>query len=166
MIFSGTPLESALSENPSKLKERDYRKWKEWVRGVVDPIMLGRIAPDGVILKDVIIENREGHVAFGRQLGSYPPLVGVVSDIVSEGERMDVMVTDRGGRSLTGVRYPLDINRASRAELEALPGIGRARAKHLLSLAPYSSLSELKNALDTMDATGLCDKLMPYFGEI
>ncbi|MCL2684039.1 MAG: radical SAM protein, partial [Synergistaceae bacterium] len=99
ITFSGVPLSSVLSENPSKLKERDYRRWKGWVRGVVDPIMLERVAPDGVILKDVIIESREGHVAFGGQLGSYPPLVGIVSE-TAVGECVDVMVTGRGGRSL------------------------------------------------------------------
>ena len=166
MVFPGTPLESALLYNPSKLKDRDYKKWKEWVRRIVDPVMLERVAPNGVILKDVIVESREGHVTFGRQLGSYPPLVGIVSECIAKGELVNVMVTGRGGRSLTGVRHPLDVNGASRAELEALPGIGRARAEHLLSRVPYSSLSELKNTLDTMDAPGLSEKLTPYFGEV
>jgi radical SAM superfamily enzyme with C-terminal helix-hairpin-helix motif len=148
MVFPGAPIASILPDNPSGLKERDYRRWKEWVREVVDPIMLERVAPDGIILKDVIVENRKGYV---------------VSGIAAEGECMDVMVTGRGGRSLTGVRYPLDINSASRVELEALPGIGRARAEYLLSRAPYSSLSELGNTLDAMDAPDLRDKLMPYF---
>ena len=128
--------------------------------------MLERVAPNGVILKDVIVENREGHVAFGRQLGSYPPLVGIVSECAAKGELVNVMVTGRGGRSLTGVRYPLDINAMSRAELEALPGIGRARAEYLLSRVPYSSLTELKNTLDAMDAPGLREKLTLYFGEV
>ena len=163
MIFQGTRLESAIAANPSGLKDRDYRRWKEWVRGGVDPVMLGRVAPDGTILKNVIVESREGKVAFGRQLGSYPPLVGIVSEHIALGERVDVIVTGRGGRSLTAVRYPLGINAAERTELEALPEIGRARAEFLLYRKPYKSSADLRNTLAEMDSPGIEERLMPYF---
>jgi radical SAM superfamily enzyme with C-terminal helix-hairpin-helix motif len=73
------------------------------------------------------------------------------------------MVTGRGGRSLTATRYPLDINRATRAELMALPGIGRARAEFLLSKTPYASPDELINTLSQLDSPGISEKLAGYF---
>jgi radical SAM superfamily enzyme with C-terminal helix-hairpin-helix motif len=125
--------------------------------------MLARVAPDGTILKGVIAEERAGHVMFGRQLGSYPPLVGIVSENTRAGDRCDVAVTGRGGRSLTAVRYPLDINTAARTELMALPGIGRARAEFLRSKAPYRSARDIEAALAEMDSPGSVSRLMPYF---
>ncbi|MDR1885647.1 MAG: radical SAM protein [Synergistaceae bacterium] len=162
MVFPGTELSSSLAERPPRAHERDYRRWREWVRKDVDPVMLERVAPDGTVLRDVILEERSGGVAFGRPLGSYPPLVGVVSPSGSPGDSLDVMVTDRGSRSLTGVPWPLDVNNCSRAELTALPGIGRARAESLISGRPYLSESDIKRALEAMDAPGL-DSLAGYF---
>jgi radical SAM superfamily enzyme with C-terminal helix-hairpin-helix motif len=164
MIFPDASLAAKLAEVPSKIKDRDYRRWKKWVRSEVDPVMLARVAPDGTILKGVIAEERAGHVMFGRQLGSYPPLVGIVSEDMRAGDRADVMVTGRGGRSLTAVRYPLGINAATRAELMALPGIGRARAEFLLSKAPYHSARDMEAALAEMDLPEAGTRLMPYFG--
>jgi radical SAM superfamily enzyme with C-terminal helix-hairpin-helix motif len=131
--------------------------------------MLGRVAPDGTILKSVITEERVGNVMFGRALGSYPPLVGIVSKDLSVGEKLDVMVTGRGGRSLTAVRLPLDPNRCGKEELAALPGIGSARADFFISRRPYEThdrkrrIDDIKKVLDAMDAPMLAEKLLRYF---
>lgn len=163
MIFPGSTLEALLRENPSRVREREYRRWKEWVRAEVDPVMLARVAPDGTLLRGVFAEERRGNLLFGRQLGSYPPLVGVVSPGGPRGEKFDVMVTDRGSRSLSGVIHPLDINACSRAELSALPGIGRARAERLSGGRPYGSPEEIKKALEALDAPGIGERLIKYF---
>jgi radical SAM superfamily enzyme with C-terminal helix-hairpin-helix motif len=163
MVFPDTALVSKLAASPPRIKDRDYRRWKKWVRSEVDPVMLARVAPDGTLLKGVIAEERAGKVMFGRQLGSYPPLVGIVSENMRAGDRADVVVTGRGGRSLTAVRYPLDINTASRAELMALPGIGRARAEFLLSRVPYRSARDMETAFAEMDSPGAGARLNPYF---
>lgn len=168
IVFPGTALERAAAKNPPRLKERDYRRWKEWVRKEVDPVMLGRVAPDGTTLKDVIAEERVGAVMFGRALGSYPPLVGIVSKSVLAGDKLDVLVTGRGGRSLTAVRR-LDPDRCGREELEALPGIGSARAEFFISRRPYGDrdskgrLMGVKKTLDEMDCPGMADRLLRYF---
>jgi radical SAM superfamily enzyme with C-terminal helix-hairpin-helix motif len=163
MIFPDAALSAESAANPPRIKDRDYLRWKKWARSEVDPVMLARVAPDGTILKGVIAEERVGHVMFGRQLGSYPPLVGIVSENMRAGDRCDVAVTGRGGRSLTAVRYPLDINAAARAELMALPGIGRARAEFLRSKAPYRSTRDIEAALAEMDTPEAVSRLMPYF---
>jgi radical SAM superfamily enzyme with C-terminal helix-hairpin-helix motif len=168
IVFPGSGLESAIAKDPPRVKERDYRRWKEWVRKEVDPVMLGRVAPDGTRLRGVIAEERSGSVMFGRALGSYPPLVGIVSKSVAVGDKLDVLVTGRGGRSLTAVRH-LDPNRCGKEELEALPGIGSARAEFFISRRPYvgsdskERLQCVKKALGEMDCPGLSDKLLRYF---
>jgi radical SAM superfamily enzyme with C-terminal helix-hairpin-helix motif len=162
MVFPDAALAAELAVNPSRIKDRDYRKWKRWVRSEADPVMLARVAPDGTVLKGVIAEERAGKVMFGRQLGSYPPLVGIISEDMRAGDRADVVVTGRGGRSLTAVRYPVDINAASRAELTALPGIGRARAEFLLSKVPYRSARDVEAALAQMDLPEAGTRLIPY----
>jgi radical SAM superfamily enzyme with C-terminal helix-hairpin-helix motif len=168
IVFPGSGLEAAAAENPPRVRERDYRRWKEWVRHEVDPVMLERVAPNGTKIKDVIAEERAGHVIFGRALGSYPPLVGIVSKSVQTGDKLDVLVTGRGGRSLTAVR-PLDPNSCGREELEALPGIGRARAEFFISRRPYASqnpeerLRDIKKTFDAMDSPELSEKLPRYF---
>ncbi|MDR1915754.1 MAG: radical SAM protein [Synergistaceae bacterium] len=163
MVFPGLGLEYALAANPSRLKERDYSRWKRWVREEVDPVMLERVAPDGTLLRDVITERRVGNVVFGRQIGSYPPLVGIVSGSLGAREKVDVMVTGRGGRSLTAVRRPLDINSAALPELMALPEIGRARAERLMSCAPYGSIDDIKKSLSQLDSPGIEERLAKYF---
>jgi radical SAM superfamily enzyme with C-terminal helix-hairpin-helix motif len=163
MVFPDAALGAELPVNPPKIKDRDYRRWKKWVRSDVDPAMLAHVAPDGTILTRVIAEERAGHVMFGRQLGSYPPLVGIVSENMRAGYSSDVVVTGRGGRSLTAVRYPLDINAAAKAELMALPGIGRARAEFLRSRVPYHSARDIQAALAEMDSPEAVTRLMPYF---
>lgn len=148
MVFPGTPLAALKASHPSRVREREYRRWKEWVRGEVDPLMLERVAPDGTILRGVIAEERRGGLLFGRQLGSYPPLVGIVSPWRVPGDKFDAAVTGRGPRSLTAVEFPLDISQCGRGELEALPNIGRARAQRLLNGKPYESPEDIRRALD------------------
>jgi hypothetical protein len=57
----------------------------------------------------------------------------------------------------------LDINAATKAELMALPGIGRARAEFLLSRVPYRSARGVEAALSEMDLPEAGTRLMPYF---
>ncbi|MDR0647776.1 MAG: radical SAM protein [Synergistaceae bacterium] len=169
MVFPGTALGRASAKNPPRLKERDYRRWKDWVRKEVDPVMLGRVAPDGTTLTGVIAEERVGSVMFGRALGSYPPLVGIVSKGIQVGDKLDVLVTGRGSRSLTAVRR-LDPDSCGREELEALPGVGRARADFFISRRPYGRgdskehlQQRVKKTLDEMDCPGLAERLLRYF---
>lgn len=166
MLFPDSPLSNELQRNLYNIPEKEYKKWKNWVRTTVDPIMLERVAPNGTILKNVITEERRGNVIFGRQLGSYPPLVGIVSQSMEIGEKLDVMVTDRGGRSLTAVEYPLNINECSLVELKTLPNLGKARASFLLSQRPYQSLEDLKETLRMLDFPNAVEILLPYFTKI
>ncbi len=161
MVFSDAPLAALLERYPSKIRERSYRRWKEWVRGEADPIFLARVAPVGTVVRGVRVEERSGHVAFGRALGSYAPLVGIVADSLQEGDVRDVAVCGHGGRSLTAVPFPLDLNRCDLISLQALPGIGKARALRMGRARPMDTLDQLPSVLDAPST--IVKNLSPFF---
>jgi radical SAM superfamily enzyme with C-terminal helix-hairpin-helix motif len=125
----------------------DFRRFKERVRREIDTPMLERVAPSGKVLKNVFVEVQIGGATFGRQPGSYPILCGFpyareVNAFV------DALVVGHGPKSLRVVETPLDVNRASMGALEALPGIGRKRARRIMVGRPYVGAGEFANALD------------------
>ena len=128
--------------NPGK-----FKKYKQEIRETVDHIMLERVVPKGTVLKDVFMEINDGNVTFGRQIGSYPLLVGVPYRLEC-GKRYDIIITDWGFRSITGMEYPFRINHKTMAAISTLPGIGKKRAANVVRYRPYSSLEDLSRAID------------------
>jgi len=128
-----------------------FIKFRRWVRENIDRPMLQRIAPRGTVLREVYLETHEGNNTFGRQVGSYPILVGLPYRIKTD-RFVDVILTSHGFRSVTGVEYPLDINRAPLAALSALPKIGEKRARRIVMSRPFTCSVELQRALDSDDA--------------
>lgn len=118
---------------------RRFLEFKRSVRETVDTPMLRRLLPVGTVLRDVWLEQREGNVTFGRQVGTYALLVGVPYPLPLEAFA-DVVVTDHGQRSVTGFATPFPVNHASEKMLETLPGIGRARAGRAAAGGPYGSV--------------------------
>lgn len=142
---------------PTRL-HAEFRRFKESVRAGFDHEMLRRVLPEGTVLRDVFLEIHEGHVTYGRQIGTYPILVGLPYDLPLA-RFLDVKITSQGERSVTGVEFPLDVNRASLRALEALPGVGAKRAARLVRRRPFSTLSELASALDDEAAA---DRIQPF----
>lgn len=135
--------------------KKEFIRFKEYVRGNIDPVMLARVAPVGTLLKDVFTEVTIGKLIFSRQIGTYPILIGIPQKI-EPGKFLDVMVTAQGSRSLTAVEYPLDINSCQLSALEALPGIGRKRAIRLFRARPIGSKADLESAVeDTVVSNGI-----------
>ncbi len=134
-------------EFKTRVDQRTFKKFKEDVREEIDRAMLERVAPYGTVLKDVYMELADGSVTFGRQIGSYPLLVGVPYRL--ETERFhDVFVTGWGFRSITGVTCPFDVNSMPLDAMEALPGIGKKRAAKIVLERPYKDLEDLRRAID------------------
>ncbi len=137
---------------------REFRRFKEAVRTGIDHEMLQRVVPEGTILRDVFLELQDGHVAYGRQIGTYPILVGLPYDAPLN-RFVDVRVTSHGQRSLTAVEYPLDVNRAPLAALSALPGIGAKRAARIVRARPFDSLPAFVASLDD---PAVADRVAPF----
>jgi radical SAM superfamily enzyme with C-terminal helix-hairpin-helix motif len=136
---------------PQKPDRLRFLSFKDWVRKEIDRPILERMLPPGTILRNVYLELREGNVTFGRQVGSYPLLVGI--PYKCELRRfVDVMITSHGYRSVTGVQYPLDINTAPMAALSALPRIGEKRARRIVLARPIKDLKHLQEVLADEDA--------------
>ncbi|HKZ99078.1 MAG TPA: helix-hairpin-helix domain-containing protein, partial [Thermoplasmata archaeon] len=144
---------------PTRL-HAEFRRFKETVRATIDHAMLRRVVPEGTVLRGVYLEMRDGHVTYGRQIGTYPILVGLPYD-ASLGRFVDVKVTGHGQRSITGIEYPLDVNRASLRAISALPGIGAKRAARIVRARPFASMSAVAASLDD---PGVAEGIVPYLG--
>jgi len=144
MAFAGTEMSDTGAEIAHDHKKQ-FKRYKREVREEIDNPMLQRVAPPGTVLGDVRLEYHEDGRTFGRQLGTYPLLVGVPGER-ELGRTIDVAVTDHGYRSVTGVPYPLDVNTASMDELAAIPGVGRQTAGNIVVNRPYESASDVGDA--------------------
>src|SRR5436853_282145 len=139
---------------------REFRRFKEAVRTTIDHEMLRRVVPEGTVLRDVFLELQDGHVTYGRQIGTYPILVGLPYRTGMD-RFVDVRVVSHGPRSPTAVEYPLDGNRAPLAAISALPGIGAKRAARIVRARPFDSLPAFVASLDD-PAAG--DRVAPFLG--
>jgi radical SAM superfamily enzyme with C-terminal helix-hairpin-helix motif len=141
MAFEGTDMADTGAEIAKDHKQL-FKQYKQEVRETIDNPMLQRVAPPGTILPDVHLEYHQDGKTFGRQLGTYPLLVGIPGER-ELGSVVDIAVTDHGYRSVTGVPHPLDLNSASMNELTAIPGIGRSTAGDVVVNRPYESAGDI-----------------------
>jgi radical SAM superfamily enzyme with C-terminal helix-hairpin-helix motif len=132
MAFPGT---RAYRDNTLGKHDRLFRRWKEQVRRDFDRPMIARVFPLGTILRRVIVEV-EGRISYGRQMGSYPVLVGIPLPIPVR-TVLDIIVVDWGMRSITALPYPIELNRLPVQALAWLPGIGKKRAGSLAAARPF-----------------------------
>ncbi|WP_158057710.1 radical SAM protein [Halorussus halophilus] len=137
MAFDGTEM-SDVGADIAKDHKKLFKQYKTEVRESIDNPMLQRLAPAGTVLPNVHLEYHQDGKTFGRQLGTYPLLVGIPGERELD-RTIDVAVVDHGYRSVTGVPYPLDLNNASMDELTAIPGLGKQRAGNVVVNRPYES---------------------------
>lgn len=145
MVFPKTPLsDSKISDFKN---EKLFRAHKEQVRKTIDLPMLQRAVPVGTVLKDVFMEVAERSensksITFGRQFGTYPLLVAVPGEL--EPNRFyDILVTNHGFRSITGIPSPVNANTASLTILKELPGLNKSMAEELILKRPYKNEDDL-----------------------
>ncbi|VVB90379.1 Radical SAM superfamily protein [uncultured archaeon] len=139
MTFAGTPMQGH-EELAAKHKEL-FQSYKEKMRNEIDMPMLRRVAPVGIVMKYVRTEIFD-KIAFGRQIGTYPLLVGIPVQ-VELNRSYDVMVTDHGRRSITGIPVPVDINRAPLKLIEHIPGVGKKQAGKIIMGRPYKDREDI-----------------------
>jgi radical SAM superfamily enzyme with C-terminal helix-hairpin-helix motif len=140
MAFPGT---RAYEENTLGMHDRFFRRFKEKVRKDFDHPMIARIFPLGTILRRVIVEAT-GRVSFGRQMGSYPVLVGIPLQVPVR-TMLDTVVVDWGMRSITALPYPIDVNRLPVHALAWLPGIGKKKAGRIAAARPFGDLAAFRS---------------------
>lgn len=134
MAFPGTPMYGR--DGAARKHKKLFLDYKERVRKNIDLPMLQRVVPEGTVLRNVMCEVQEKGITFGRQLGSYPLLVGIPASLPLR-KFTDIMVTGHGMRSITGIPYPLPINTASPNLIRELPGLGRKTADSIIAGVPY-----------------------------
>jgi radical SAM superfamily enzyme with C-terminal helix-hairpin-helix motif len=98
-------------------------------------------------LKKVLIEKVQGNLSFGRQVGTYPLLIGIPYK-TEINDFMDVIITDYGFRSVTGIEYPMDVHKASLRALSSIPGVGKKRAARIIRSRPFHSDADFLSSLD------------------
>ncbi|MDR0334422.1 MAG: radical SAM protein [Methanomassiliicoccaceae archaeon] len=133
-------------EFETKVDHNRFKKYKQGIRENIDSPMLKRIVPVGTVLRNVYLELIDGGLTFGRQIGTYPLLIGIPyrTDI----DRFcDIVVTDHGFRSITGIEYPFPINTAGMAAISSLPGIGKKRAAKIILARPIPDMEGLAAAV-------------------
>lgn len=153
MAFQGTPMfgnDAAVEKH-----KKEFLRYKENVRKDIDLPMLRKVVPAGTILRNVLLEVNDRNTTFGRQMGSYPLLVGVPAK-PGIGYYTDVTVIDHGFRSVTAIPYPLDINNAGLELLQRVPGIGKTMAAKIFRGRPYKDTQEL------MGKTGINPDILKY----
>jgi radical SAM superfamily enzyme with C-terminal helix-hairpin-helix motif len=136
-----------------------FLRFKEQVRDGIDNPILQRLVPKGTLLRDIYTELREGNRTFGRQIGTYPILVGFEYPI-EVGRFIDGKVVGWGRRSVTAVEYPLQVNTCTLAALRSLPSIGKKRAARIARMRPIRNLIDMATAIEDDQTLSL---IAPYF---
>jgi radical SAM superfamily enzyme with C-terminal helix-hairpin-helix motif len=140
MPFEGTPV---YTNNTLGNYDHRFRAFKEFVRHKIDLPMLKRVYPIGTVLRDVRIEVT-GALSFGRQLGSYPILVGFPLHM-QRNTITDAVVVDWGMRSITALPVPVEINTLLASAIKWLPGIGKKKVAALLAKRPFKTMEAYRN---------------------
>ncbi|SDL66872.1 radical SAM protein [Halarsenatibacter silvermanii] len=122
-----------------------FEEFKKKVNRQINRPMLEGVFPRGTVLEGLWPEKKKGKLTYARQPGSYPILVGIPGDH-SQRDRLSAQIIDWGYRSITALAHPFHVDKASRAELEAVPGIGQKRAGKIVAEKPRSS-KELRELL-------------------
>lgn len=135
MPFEGTP---TYTNNTLGKHEQRFRAFKEFVRTKIDLPMLQRVFPIGTVLRDVRVEVT-GDLSFGRQLGSYPILVGIPLHL-QRNTITDVVVVDWGMRSITALPVPVEINTLPASALRWLPGVGKKKVAAVMAKRPFAGI--------------------------
>ena len=135
VVFPGTPLWHMRSKVKTEKHKRLIQHYRHKIRHEIDLPMLRRVVPVGTVLRDVRAEVFDNGLTYGRQMGSYPLLVGIPKKIPLN-RFYNVLVVDHGFRSITGIPLPINVNYENQRVLQLIPGIGKKRVIKLLSKRP------------------------------
>ena len=141
LVFPNTRMWS-IGDSIAKRHKKLFKVHKEKIRREIDLPMLRRVVPHYTVLRRVRTEVAERTTTYARQIGSYPILVAI-PEVLPLGKFIDIVVVDHGFRSVVGLPYPIDINKATLKTLQMLPGIGSKRAAGIVRARPITSREQL-----------------------
>ncbi len=147
VVFPGTPLWFMKDKVKTEKHKHLIKHYKYKIRHEIDLPMLRRVVPIGTILRDVRAEVYENGLTYGRQIGSYPLIVGIPKQIKLN-KFYNVLIVDHGFRSITGIPIPVNVNKESSKVLSYLPGIGKKRITKILTKRPFKNKEEFLALLD------------------
>ncbi len=150
MPFEGTPV---YTNNTLGKHEQRFKAFKEFVRNTIDLPMLQRVFPIGTVLRDVRVEVT-GDLSFGRQLGSYPILVGLPLRL-PRNTITDAVVVDWGMRSITALPVPVEINSLPASAIRWLPGVGKKKVAAVMAKRPFAGLEAYRKVAGNSAVDGL-----------
>lgn len=139
MTFAGTPMQG--HDEAVWMNKELFLRYKEKIRNEIDLPMLRRVIPAGTMLKDVRTEIFD-KITFGRQLGTYPLLVGIPLRL-DLCRSFDILVTDHGHRSITGIPVPIDINHLPIKLLNMLPGMDNKEVARVMRGRPFKDKEDI-----------------------
>ncbi|NJE25205.1 radical SAM protein [Thermococcus sp. MV5] len=147
VVFPGTPLWHMREKIKIEKHKKLIQHYKYKIRHEIDYPMLKRLVPVGTILRDVRAEVFDNGLTYGRQIGSYPLIVGIPKEIELN-KLYNVVIVGHGFRSITGIPIPVDINKESSKVLSYLPGLGKKRIIRILAQRPFKNKEEFLKMLD------------------
>ena len=95
-----------------------------------------------------------GDLSFGRQLGSYPILVGIPVRLEKRSV-IDAVVVDWGMRSVTALPAPVLINTLPASALKWLPGVGKKRVAAVIAKRPFAGIDAYRKVAGSSALDGL-----------
>jgi len=123
-----------------------FKIYKDKMRKEIDLPMLRKVIPTWTILKEVYLEEFDGTLTYGRQVGSYPILTCIPMKLKLK-RFIDVVVVDHGYRSITALPHPIKINMLNMKSLTRIPGIGMKRAAKIIHKRPIRNFEELSSII-------------------
>ncbi|MBR9676149.1 radical SAM protein [Candidatus Woesearchaeota archaeon] len=101
VAYPGTELHKRVGDKYVKKNSKYYWKWRNQIRQEIDYEMLRKLVPKDTILRGVVAEVYDGKTTFGRQIGTYPLIVGIKGRLELQ-KTYDVRITGHMLRSLVG----------------------------------------------------------------
>lgn len=150
-ISYGTPVEEVYKSplKDKKILNAIFKNYREKIRREIDIPMIKKIFPEGLVLKDLIVEGYRGDWSLARPLGSYPITVNIPKKLPLM-SKTDAFVVGYRERSLVGLNHPFDIYRATLPELKCIPGISKRASEFFL---------DKKKLLSFLEKTPIFDKI-------
>ncbi|NJF24150.1 radical SAM protein [Thermococcus sp. Bubb.Bath] len=147
VVFPGTPLWHMRDRVKTEKHKKLIQHYKYKIRHEIDLPMLKRVVPVGTVLRDVRAEVFEDGLTYGRQIGSYPLIVGIPKEVPLN-RFYDALIVGHGFRSITGIPVPINVNREGSKVLQYIPGVGRKKAVQILFKRPFKTEKEFMDMLD------------------